>query len=399
MIGRCRRDRIGRGRAAWPAGRWLAVSMAIAASGHGPAGLAELPTNNDPPRQIRFADIPQAAARREQLIRFIWPAGLPDCRPTVAQDIGLAAAGEHLRGVDAAAVKAVDRLGLTVLGMESLAYLIHPETSSRPARLAIVHAGHSRPGDFIKRDYVDAIHFFLGRGFTVAMMHMPLCGWHQPGPASLPNGSRPACTSHDDIVNLPQHDPSLGPGAGFRPFLEPVVAVLNHRAELGGGDPDVVMIGLSGGGWTTHMAAAIDTRIRLSVPVAGSFPLYLRNGDPGSVGDLEQYFGPLYAENIAADGSGGGVATWLEIYALGGLGSGRRQVMVTAPHDTCCFRGDPGTTVDTFRTVVADRVRTLGQGRWEHRLDTTHRGHMISPQHIDQVVAPIVAELCGAAEE
>ena len=45
----------------------------------------------------------------------------------------------------------------------------------------------------------------------------------------------------------------------------------------------VVMVGLSGGGWTTTVAAAIDPRIDLSIPVAGSLPFAMRTahaGDP-----------------------------------------------------------------------------------------------------------------------
>ena len=58
----------------------------------------------------------------------------------------------------------------------------------------------------------------------------------------------------------------------------------------------------------------------MSLPVGGSAPLYVRNSDASSRGDTEQVYAPLYAEDIADDGSGGGVATWLEIYALGAYG-------------------------------------------------------------------------------
>jgi hypothetical protein len=128
------------------------------------AVLAELPTNNDPKRQIRFVGAEEATARREKLIRFIWPAGLPDCRPTITKDVGEAALKKHLKGVDSSLVKRIDRLELEVLGIDSLAYIIHPVKNSDRARLAIVHAGHSRPGDFIKRDYHDSIHLFHQAG-------------------------------------------------------------------------------------------------------------------------------------------------------------------------------------------------------------------------------------------
>ncbi len=359
-----------------------------------PSDSAGLPTNDNPTRQIRFTRAAEARARREMLIRFIWPDGLPDCHPTVTRNVDEAALQQHLEGIDASLVKRIDRLELDVLGIRSLAYLIHPATRSDTPRLAMVHAGHAQQGNFIKRDYHDSIHLFLRLGFSVAMMHMPQRGWHGDATAELPNGKKPNLGSaHDAIVNLPSQDSSLAQGAGFRPFLEPVIACINHCSTINGGDTEVVMIGLSGGGWTTHMAAAMDKRIRLSFPVAGSYPLYLRNRDWGSVGDLEQIFGPLYDENIATDGSGGGVATWLEVYALGGFGQGRHQVMVTSQHDRCCFRGDPENTVDTFRKVVGDCVKLLGQGKWEHQLDTTHQGHMISPWTINDVVAPIVHDL------
>eukprot|EP01043_Picozoa_sp_COSAG02_P103688 COSAG02_NODE_39697_length_414_cov_0.596825_2_plen_47_part_01 len=32
----------------------------------------------------------------------------------------------------------------------------------------------------------------------------------------------------------------------------------------------IVMVGISGGGWTTTVSAAIDPRIELSMPIAGS---------------------------------------------------------------------------------------------------------------------------------
>jgi hypothetical protein len=145
------------------------------------------------------------------------------------------------------------------------------------------------------------------------------------------------------------------------------------------------MVGVSGGGGVTSMAAAIDPRIRLSFPVAGSAPLYSRNRDLASVGDAEQYYVPLYAEDIAADGTGGGVATWLEIYALGGYGAGRKQIMVTNLFDPCCFSGK---FADTFRNIVASKVGALGAGTWEYHRDTTSTAHEISVNTLDTIVLP-----------
>jgi hypothetical protein len=134
------------------------------------------------------------------------------------------------------------------------------------------------------------------------------------------------------------------------------------------------------------MMAAVDPRIKLSVPVAGSSPLYHRNTDAGSVGDAEQYYAPLYNENIAPDRTGGGVATWLEIYALGSYGPSRHQVQVTNLHDTCCFSG---TFADSYKQIVTDKVTALGTGKFEYYRDDTHHSHAISSHVIDTVINPL----------
>ncbi len=85
------------------------------------------------------------------------------------------------------------------------------------------------------------------------------------------------------------------------------------------------MIGLSGGGWTTNIIAAIDNRIKYSFSIAGSMPLYYRYG--GSLGDIEQYIPQLYRD----------VAGYLDIYILGAFGKGRKQIQILNRYDDCCF--------------------------------------------------------------
>ena len=174
---------------------------------------------------------------------------------------------------------------------------------------------------------------------------MPMYGWNVNFNIAQNKGSNETftvpggptitepCNSHTGLLLDSNNQSLFSDGAGFRFFLDPVVQGINYFQSVTPNAGPVSMIGLSGGGWTTSMAAAVDTRIKLSVPVAGSEPLYCRNADPASIGDTEQYYAPMYDENIAPDGSGGGVATWLEIYALGGYGEGRRQIMVTNLYD------------------------------------------------------------------
>lgn len=153
--------------------------------------------------------------------------------------------------------------------------------------------------------------------------------------------------------------------------------------------------GLSGGGWATHMAAALDTRFQLSFPVAGAFPLYARHFSAGSIGDAEQTFAPLYGEQDSDDADtiadqATGAASWLEIFALGGMGNGRRQIQILNHRDTCCFHGD---VYETYAPFVERLVERLQPGRWQVHSDRTHQTHSISRAALEQVILPALAEI------
>lgn len=93
----------------------------------------------------------------------------------------------------------------------------------------------------------------------------------------IPRNTGPA--SHDWLFD--NHDPQLATGSTWRAFLTMPILCLNYAETLGFDDLNAV--GLSGGGWTTTLISAIDTRISRSYAVAGSTPLYAwphpANGD------------------------------------------------------------------------------------------------------------------------
>jgi hypothetical protein len=189
-----------------------------------------------------------------------------------------------------------------------------------------------------------------------------------PGPVRFDHGA------HGQMAAKLENDR----GSFIRFFVEPVVVALNHAA----GNyryRDVCMTGISGGGWTTHLCAAIDPRIRLSVPVAGSLPMYLRTGPcaNGSLGDDEQTWPALYKDT----------ASWLDLYILGGYGPGRAQVHVLNKYDSCCFGG---VAYRTFEPTVTEAVRRLGAGSYRVHLDQTHREHKISDAVITEVLDPLL---------
>ncbi len=367
---------------------WLLVFIAFFPVGHlrSPLKADDLyPTNNDPTRQVRFATPAEADARRAALIGFIFFGGLPTEKlPKIENNPSLP---EGFTDIAPEVFERADCLVSEIAnwGFYGKTYLLHPVEKRNASRLVIVHQGHAHD---LSCGVGRTAERLLRAGFTVAVMQMPLLGWNDDREGSLPNGppfsfTQTGTKGHDEMFRTLAETVD---GAMFRFFLEPVVQTVNHFLATNPGARDVSMVGLSGGGWTTSLAAALDKRIRLSVPVAGSAPLYVRNADKHSRGDAEQVYSPLFDEDIAEDGTGGGVATWLEIYALGGYGENRRQIYVTNEFDSCCFAGR---FPERFKEIISRLVEEdLGRGRWEHVLDSSHESHLISDWTIREIIEP-----------
>jgi len=254
---------------------------------------AQLPTNNDPTNQIRFNSPAEADAKRNQLVNFIWSGGLPTTLPVMTMNVGLPSQSV---GIDPLNVARVDRLNANVSGWgyNTFSYLIHPTNTSQSNKLAIVHQGHANN---LEAGVGATANHLLQNGYTVIAMMMPLHGWNTDTSAFIPGQGLINYSSHDHMIL--NTGPANG-GSGFRLFLEPVVQAINYVEATNPNLTSVSMLGLSGGGWTASMMAAVDERISLSVPVAGSAPLYVRNaiGNGSSIGDAEQNYSPLFNENI-----------------------------------------------------------------------------------------------------
>eukprot|EP01052_Picozoa_sp_SAG31_P030026 SAG31_NODE_3043_length_4753_cov_3.006016_4_plen_829_part_00 len=165
--------------------------------------------------------------------------------------------------------------------------------------------------------------------------------------------------------------------AALRYFLEPCVLTVNWAKAQG--YRDIHMAGLSGGGWSTTFAAAIDKRINASFPIAGSTPCGLRSPNHMVVGqvwtggdeeDFEQSCAPHdqkphvpntcrkhwgdYPEGCAKNNSCTGIAPLYQEkecpgrpafsfcnytcqYLLASLEPERYQVQILHEYDTCCF--------------------------------------------------------------
>jgi hypothetical protein len=179
-------------------------------------------------------------------------------------------------------------------------------------------------------------------------------------------------------------------GSPMKYFLEPTALGLNYLERRSRSDHfpkyrAFHMTGLSGGGWTTTIYAAIDTRIRCSFPVAGTIPLYLRTG--GSVGDREQFEPSFYR-----------IAGYPDLYILGGHGRGRKQVQILVRRDDCCF-GEAqhdskasgvayAEAMREYETRVRTALKEIGHGSFRLEIDDTAPSHMISHHAIQNVLLP-----------
>ncbi len=328
-----------------------------------PNEYAEIPkeyTETDVAAIISIRQPGDVAERRKALIHFLW--GRPELPLSLPAEVISAFA--DARYEDIRSLSRIDKVIVAMeYGIESNVYHFLPKNPNN--RVVLYHQGHQ--GDF----YIDKaqIRQFIDNGYAVAAFSMPLLGLNNQPIIQLPHVGQLKLTSHEQMKFLsPEH------GHPIKYFIEPVVTVLNYL----GNNFDyerVAMVGISGGGWTTTLAAAVDTRILKSYPVAGSYPIYLRSNSPRDWGDYEQTVPELY-----------GTMDYLELYVLGAYGEQRKQLQILNLYDSCCFAG---TKWETYKDVVRSRVRQLGAGEFDVFSDDSHHEHKISSVAMRQIINDI----------
>lgn len=302
--------------------------------------------------RLHLEDGDDVSRMRRDLARYFWGSGgYPlDLLPRTVQ-IGVPSPLAPLLGVariDRLVIDQDDHFSATAL-------VIRPVTPNE--RLVIWHQGHS--SDLSEAGGHQLMERLLARGYTVIALWMPLYGENH-GPPS----------SHDLIVRMTPHS-----GHAIRYFLEPSVAAINW-ATATNEFSSIAMVGLSGGGWTTTVMAALDPRIKLSVPAAGSLPLYLRTAVEDR-GDAEQTETSLYR-----------IAGYLDLYALGALGEQRAQLHVYNFVDSCCFSG---WKVSQYATNLWGALGAVSvPSNWSVYLDSSVYGHLITSVAIDQAIVPFL---------
>jgi hypothetical protein len=308
---------------------------------------------------VHIESVSDATRIRRDLIKHIWGSrGYPFSLQPKQVDFGVASPVAPL-----ADLQRVDRLVIEMdHGFATNAYVFRPIRDNE--RLVIWHMGHS--SDLGIAGGQDTIQHMLSAGFTVIGLWMPGYG-ESTGPL----------TNHDQVLSSFPAGSSMHDGLEpIRFFLEPTIASINW-AEANG-FADVSMIGLSGGGWTTTVMAALDARIKYSVPVAGSLPLYMRTSR--DEGDSEQRSPGLFR-----------IAGYPDLHTLAALEPNRAQLQVLNLYDSCCFAGiryrEYEPKVKTALTEIGDT------GTWNVYLDETHYEHQVSRYALDtQIMAFLLSD-------
>ncbi len=325
-------------------------------------------------REIKILNQTDIVNKRIEIINAIWDADLIPERTNVIVASGIKSPLNPCKFV-----RRVDRIEIPVQlaagpdTLKDLAYFFIPV--KRNNRLVLICPGHTctikaQPGTKEFR-VEETIVGLLESGFDVLSVYMP-------------HVSENNCNlKHCEIMNTDLGIQNPKPTYGLRLFLDPTIVSLNYLLQQNK-YKDVNMVGLSGGGWTTNLIAAIDLRIKYSFSVAGSTPLFYRG--KSSVGDIEQFIPQLYRD----------IAGYPDLYILGAYGKGRKQVQILNSKDDCCFgikQHKPGRDyyedLRACEKSVSDRLTSLkAKGQYHLVIDETAPSHQISKYALEKVILP-----------
>lgn len=290
--------------------------------------------------------------KRSEIVGFIWNnQGFPKTLPNIEKGI------DDKNFNDIKNLERIDKITISMdYGINSVAYHFIPKQKNN--KLVIYHQGHE--GFFAKGE--TTIQFFLENGYSVAAFSMPLFGMNSQ-PVIDTKFGKIKFFNHNQFALL--ESSKLSP---IKFFVEPVAVSLNY-IEKNYDYGSVAMTGISGGGWTTTLYAAIDPRVQKSYPVAGTLPIFLR--EKNDLGDYEQIVPELY-----------GISDYLDLYILGSYGDGRRQLQILNKYDGCCFAG---VKYQLYEDKIKETLEKLGAGSFEVYSDESHYEHKISDKALNVI--------------
>lgn len=314
---------------------------------------------------------------RRALRSDVWgTTTLPTTQPTVT----LAYTGTSYGSMFPAEVTRVDQIVASLPGgATNTMHLLRPAAPEN--RVLIVWGGHSisyhaapaaENGEGMVRAALDAGWYVLGGC-------MPVEGYNPSTfEYNLAGGGTTTINGHDDAATIEADGTHP-----FRWFIEPVIQAINYL-ELEYGFERIAMTGISGGGWTTDFAAALDPRIGRSYPTFGSMPFSMRTpSGPGDGGDWEQFAARSWWETLTQPGRDHELA-----YLLGCVDSGRRRMQVLGDNEPVFPALTVHVEILAYEAWVDERVPV---GQHDVLIDTTAASHQYSAETIAAIVADMTA--------
>lgn len=209
------------------------------------------------------------------------------------------------------------------LGLASYPILVSPVSARQGVDFVLLHAGH---GLQLEAGLDTALSTALTNGCHALLFEMPRQGSsgtttveqnRNPSFVTLPNGTVFDFSPFPGHAAFIELDSMLGITL-LAIFVQPVIDAVSF-IKSNYPKSKIFMIGISGGGWTTHLAAALDPRIDWSMAIAGSEPI------ESAAYDYEQSHYILTR-----------LFGYSRIYALASSHN-RPHIHVFNRHDDCCF--------------------------------------------------------------
>lgn len=348
----------------------------------------------DPNPEIHIHNQAEAETVRQRIIKYFWANGrlpleklpsvsavelTPELEKTLETRVRERWVKSPSEPITPALVGRAEKLVVHVdFDYHATAYLLYPANADSSS-LLIIHQGHQGgvmdgTGDLANRA--------LAEGLQVLLMQMPMAGWNTENVFNLPKGkvtieNRGSITdAHTRLVAAVEGQG----GSALRFFVEPVIVCVNYFVRQNPKHGIIAMAGLSGGGWTTDHAPAIDTRISVSIPVAGSCPWYCQPPVPPGTprGDGEQALPAMFEKT----------ASYLDLYILAGYGKGRKRIQVLCEYDSLCTSAVAG--CKTYKPALRRVMESLRAGESDVVVDKDEHGHKISNWAIDNVIMPAI---------
>jgi hypothetical protein len=281
----------------------------------------------------------------------------------------------------------VDMYISTMLNNQTYRNYLYIANSPNNNRVVFYSGGHDYTCDWTYIDDGARGHHYRNQEVVQAMLSAgySVFAYSMPRPAGM--GASTGCgdvTDHFNMFSGGPVDPNNNLGniaMGY--FLQPSVEAMNYWDSKPPTDPkawfaDYNWVGLSGGGWTTTIMAALDPRVKVSVPVSGNLPgAYWSANCNKCSGDSEQTWDNFYT-----------IAGYADLMVMGSYGLGRKQLQIMNYQDNCCF----GARFYTTNAGVAVPPGGIGNG-WGMAMTYGASGNNYAPNGYVQYVGNYTASI------